>query len=238
MLLLRSTLFNLAFFAITPLFSLLIMLTRPLGLRVVWRWARLWSACVRGLLRVCCRIHIRVEGLEHLPTEPCVVMGKHQSALETVMMPLLVPMYAWVLKRELLYIPLFGWALWCIGVIAIRRGSPREAMRQVLEQGRAFLRKGRWVVIFPEGTRTAVGESGQYQPGGVVLAQHARVGILPFAHNAGRCWPKKGYLKYPGTVTIRFLPYLSPDDVAAEKRGAVLKRLQQQIEKETRALGG
>jgi len=238
MLLVRSTLFNLAFFAVTPIFSLLILISRPLGLRACWFWARAWSGCVRGLLRLCCRIHVRVEGLEHLPAAPCVVMGKHQSALETVMMPLLVPLYAWVLKRELLYIPLFGWALWCIGVIAIRRGSPRDAIRQVIEQGRAFLRAGRWVVIFPEGTRTPVGQTGVYQPGGAVLAQRAGVGILPFAHNAGRCWPKQGYVKYPGTVTIRFLPYLSAEQVAGMRRADLMRQLEQDIEAATRALGG
>jgi len=165
-------------------------------------------------------------------------MGKHQSALETVMMPLLVPPYSWILKRELFYIPVFGWALWSIGTIAIRRGNPREAIRQVIAQGRAFLDAGRWVVIFPEGTRSRVGQIGQYQPGGIVLAQKAGVGILPLAHNAGQCWPRKGFIKRPGTVTFRFLPYLSAEEVQARKRNDLLDDLREQIESTTRSLGG
>ena len=238
MLIVRSTIFNLCFFALTPLFSLLVVASRPFGFRASWIWARAWSATVRLLLRICCNIHIRVEGKEHFPDQPCVVMGKHQSALETVMMPLLVPPYSWILKRELLYIPLFGWALWSIGTIAIRRGNPREAIRQVIELGRAFLDAGRWVVIFPEGTRSPVGKTGQYQPGGIVLAQKAGVGILPLAHNAGVCWPRKGFIKRPGTVTFRFLPYIPAQEVQARRRNDLLKDIKDQIESETHALGG
>ncbi len=238
MLILRSAIFNLCFFTLTPLFSLLVVGSRPFGFRASWMWASAWSATVRCLLRVCCNIHIRVEGQEHFPDQPCVVMGKHQSALETVMMPLLVPPYSWILKRELFYIPIFGWALWSIGAIAIRRGNPREAIRQVIGQGRTFLNARRWVVIFPEGTRSPVGQAGQYQPGGIVLAQKAGVGILPLAHNAGVCWPRKEFIKRPGTVTFRFLPYLPAEEVRTRKRNDLLNDLKEQIESATRSLGG
>ncbi len=238
MILLRSALFNLLFFLVTPVFSLLVLFSRPFGFSVSWFWARAWSSLTRGLLRLCCGIRIRIEGREHLPDEPCVVIGKHQSALETIMMPLLVPPYTWVLKRELLHIPFFGWALMALGTIAIRRSSPRDALKQVLVQGRRFLEQGRWIVIFPEGTRTPVGKTGRYQPGGIVLAQKAGVGLLPLAHNAGRCWPRKGFMKYPGTVTLRFLPFIPPDQVASTPRDELLSRIRDQIEQETRRLGG
>jgi len=235
---LRSTLFNLAFMLATVPFSLLVILCRPLGFRAAWFWARGWSATVLGLLRLLAGVRLEVEGREHLPDAPCVVMAKHQSALETIAMPLLVPPFVWVLKRELFYIPVFGWALWALDEIAIRRSNPREALKQVLEQGRRFLKAGRWVVIFPEGSRMPPGETGDYQASGIMLARQAGVGILPMAHNAGTCWPKRGFLKRPGTVRIRFLPFIPADRVHEAPRPALLARLRDDIEAATRELGG
>ncbi len=235
---LRSAVFNLLFFSLTPLFSLLVLAFRPFGFAAAWFWARAWSASVRGLLRLVCGIRVVVEGREHMPDRPCVVMAKHQSAMETVLMPLLVPPYTWVLKRELFRIPLFGQALMALNAIGIRRGSPREALRQVAHDGAQRLKQGLWVVIFPEGTRSAVGTAGKYQPGGIVLAHKAGAGILPLAHNAGTCWPKRGFLKRPGTVTFRFLPFIAAEEVAATKRAELLARLEREIEAETRRLGG
>ena len=234
----RSLLFNALFILSTAVFSLLILLSRPFGHAPAWFWARSWSRLNFALLRLLCGLRLEIEGGEHCPDEPCVVMAKHQSAAETIAMPLLVPAYVWVLKRELFYIPLFGWALWALNAIAIRRSNPREALRQVIQQGMSFLQRGRWVVIFPEGTRSAPGETGNYQPGGVVLAQKAGVGILPMAHNAGRCWPKRGFIKRPGVIRVRFLPFIPADDVATMRRNDLLARLQHEIEQATRELGG
>jgi len=161
MLIIRSTLFNLCFMLLTILFSTLLILTRIFGFRAAWLWAKVWSASTFWLLHVLCGIKLRVEGREHLPDEPCVVMAKHQSAAETIAMPILVPPYVWILKRELYYIPFFGWALAIMGTIAIRRGNPREAIKQVIQQGSKFLKTNRWVVVFPEGTRSAPGETGK-----------------------------------------------------------------------------
>jgi len=238
MLFIRSALFNLFFFVLTPIFSLLILLFRPFGFSASWFWARLWSNIMLGLARMICGIKIEIEGQEHFPDTACVVMAKHQSAMETIAMPMLIPAYAWILKRELFYIPLFGWALAVMGTIAIRRGNPREAIKQVIEQGRARLDDGRWVVIFPEGTRSAVGTTGNYQPGGVIVAQKAEAAILPMAHNAGAHWPKRGFIKTPGTVTFRFLPLIDAETVTATKRNDLLERLERDIESETRKLGG
>jgi len=214
------------------------MLARIFGFRAAWFWAKSWSAFTFWLLRALCGVKLKIEGKEHFPGEPCVVMAKHQSAAETVAMPILVPPYVWILKRELYYVPFFGWALRIMGTIAIRRGSPREAIKQVIKQGAAFLKLGRWVVIFPEGTRSAVGETGNYQPGGVILAQKAGAGILPIAHNAGVCWPKRGFIKYPGVIDVRFLPYVTAAEVAETKRNDLLERLKNDIESATRELGG
>ncbi|HKI62523.1 MAG TPA: lysophospholipid acyltransferase family protein [Mariprofundaceae bacterium] len=238
MLLLRSTVFNLCFMLSTALFSTLLMITRIFGFRAAWFWAKAWSASTYWLLNILCRIKLRVEGREHLPDKPCVVMAKHQSAAETIAMPILVPPYVWILKRELYYIPFFGWALAVMGTIAIRRGNPREAIKQVIEQGKLFLDKQRWVVIFPEGTRSAPGTTGNYQPGGIVVAHKAGVGILPMATNAGICWPKNGFLKHPGTIRVRFLPFIDAETVAATKRSDLLAQLEKDIEAATRELGG
>lgn len=238
MLVIRSALFNLCFTVLTPLFSLLVILFRPFGFSASWLWARMWSQTIFMLLRLLCGIRIVIEGKENLPDHACVVVAKHQSAAETVAMPILVPPYTWVLKRELFNIPFFGWALALLGTIGIRRGSPREAIKQVMQDGSAMLNQGRWVVIFPEGTRSSVGTTGNYQPGGAILAQKAKAGILPLAHNAGALWPKRGFIKKPGTITFRFLPYIPAEEVSSIKRSELMVRLEADIEAATRQLGG
>lgn len=238
MLLFRSSIFNLCFFAMTPVFSFFILTFRLFGFSSAWFWAKLWTKSVLFLARYLCGIKLRIEGEEHLPNESCVVMAKHQSAFETIIMPMLVPPYVWILKRELFYIPLFGWALWAIKTIGIRRGNPREAIKQVNVDGSALLEQGKWVVIFPEGTRSNIGECGDYKAGGVVLAQKAGVGILPMAHNAATCWPKRGFIKKPGTITVRFLPFISAATVASSNRKELLERLKSDVEKHTRQIGG
>lgn len=238
MLFLRSLIFNILFMASTVIFSVLVTVFCLFGFSAAWFWARAWSGLTFALLRIICGVRLEVEGREHFPDEACVVMAKHQSAAETIAMPILVPPYVWILKRNLLYIPFFGWALAVIGTIAIRRGNPREAIKQVIQQGSVFLRQGRWVVIFPEGTRSAPGSSGNYQPGGIALAHKAQVGILPMAHNAGVCWPKHGFIKRPGVIRVRFLPFIPATEVATAKRNSLLKQLETDIETATRELGG
>ena len=238
MLVIRSALFNVCFMVLTPLFSLLVILFRPFGFSASWVWAKMWSNTIFLLLRLLCGIRIVIEGREHMPDHACVVVAKHQSAAETVAMPILVPPYTWILKRELFRIPFFGWALALMGTIGIRRGSPREAIKQVISDGTGMLAQDRWVVIFPEGTRAAVGTTGNYQPGGIILAQKAKSGILPMAHNAGALWPKRGFIKTPGIITFRFLPYIPAEQVVAMKRNELLERLKTDIEAATRALGG
>jgi len=238
MLVIRSAVFNVCFMLLTLLFSLLIILFRPFGFSASWVWAKVWSKVTFFLLRILCGIRIVIEGREHFPDHACVVVAKHQSAAETIAMPILVPPYTWILKRELFYIPFFGWALALMGAIGIRRGSPRKAIKQVIKRGSDMLGKNRWVVIFPEGTRAAVGTTGNYQPGGVILAQKAGAGILPMAHNAGALWPKRGFIKKPGTITFRFLPYIPAEEVSSTRRVELMARLEKDIEAATRELGG
>jgi len=238
MLILRSTLFNLCLFLLTPVFSILLIASRPFGFTAAWFWAKAWSATILGLARIICGIRLVVEGQEHLPDTPCVVMAKHQSAFETIAMPILIPPFTEVLKYSLYFIPIFGLVLWALHCISVRHDYPLRALKHVLIQGKYLLRRGRWVVIFPEGERVRPGASGHYQASGIMLARQAAVGILPMAHNAGVCWPKRSFIKYPGTIRIRFLPCIPPEEVAATPRNKLLERIKSEIEANTREVGG
>ena len=215
-----------------------VVFMRIFGASAAWKTAKFWGISSNFLLRYLCGIKIKYEGLEHIPAEPCVVVAKHQSTWETTTLPLLLPPFSWVLKKELMYIPLFGWALVALKAIGIQRDNPREALKQVNDLGLKALQEGRSVVIFPEGTRTPVGQSGNYQPSAIMLAKKAGVGILPVSHNAGVCWPKGAVIKHPGTITIRFLPLIPADEVADKKRNELLDEVEQQIEGTCRELGG
>ena len=154
------------------------------------------------LLRVICGIEYRVLGAEHIPKKPSIVLSKHQSAWETLAFQKIFPPQVWVLKKELLRIPFFGWGLAMTSPIAIDRSSGKAALEQVVEQGRDRLRQGFWVVIFPEGTRIAPGKKGKYRIGGAWLATHVNVPVVPVAHNAGEFWGRNSFIKRPGTITV------------------------------------
>jgi 1-acyl-sn-glycerol-3-phosphate acyltransferase len=165
-----------------------------------------WSRLVIRLARWILGIEWRVEGRENLPSRPAVILSKHQSAWETMAFQLIFPPQVLVLKRELLWIPFFGWGLALMSPIAIDRARGRSALRDIARRGRERLAQGFWVVIFPEGTRVHVGEKREYQQGGAWLAAQCGVPVVPVAHNAGRLWPRNAFLKSPGTVTVRIGP--------------------------------
>ncbi len=236
MILFRSVIFSAAFACWTGLCSFGFLLLRSLGWRWSWPLARLWSRGTIALLRAIVGAKVEIRGQDRLPSTPCVVLAKHQSALETIVMPLLGPPFVWVLKRELLWIPLFGWALWAADAIAINRKHPRKALAQVIRKGKEFLRKGRWVVIFPEGTRVPVGKEGRYQASGVLLAREARVPIVLVAVATGHIWPRGGLRKYPGRALIEVIGEIPKERVLSEKKEALLAEIKQRIEKATRAL--
>lgn len=153
--------------------------------------------------RTICRLDYKLSGEEHLSTVPAIVMSKHQSAWETIALRGLVPNnQAWVLKRELMWLPVFGWAMATLGPIAIDRKAGKKAARQVIEQGTTCLDMGRTVIIFPEGTRTAPGVRKKYGIGGGLLAEKTGVPVIPIAHNAGVFWRRRGIRKYPGTIQV------------------------------------
>lgn len=162
-----------------------------------------WCRLTLWMLRIINGINYRINGLEHLPAGPAVLLSKHQSAWETLAFPALIPHpLCFVLKRELLFIPFFGWALSMLKMVHINRNEIRRAFASILQQGRARLAAGAWIVIFPEGTRTLPGEQQKYKVGGARLAVEIGVPIIPIAHNAGCVWPRHSFIKYPGIVTV------------------------------------
>lgn len=197
-------------------FSMLVLTTIFFGLILaIFGWflpaainnriANGWGISNMFLLRIICGLSYRVSGLENLPQDrACVIMSKHQSAWETIAFRGLFPAnQAWVLKKELMFVPVFGWALAVLKPIAINRGSARQALKQVIEQGRTKLANGQHVIIFPEGTRVAPGEHQRYGVGGAMLAEKAgNAPVLPVAHNAGVFWRRRDIRKYPGTIDV------------------------------------
>lgn len=180
-----------------------------------WTHFNLWWA------RLSCGIRWDLQGLGNIPAQPCVVMCKHQSAWETMGLQLCFNPQTWVLKRELIRIPFLGWALWMLEPIAINRGSARESIKQLIRQGKRRIEAGRWVVVFPEGTRVAPGRRGRYHVGGAALARAAGCPVVPVAHNAGRFWGRQALFKQPGTVQVRIGPAIpskgkSPEELTRE----------------------
>src|SRR3954463_14974155 len=202
----RSSLFALALLLITPPYAVLALATLPLSRMARYHVISGWSKLVVHLARRILGITWRVEGHERLPTRPSVILAKHQSAWETMAFQLIFPPQVHVLKRELLWIPFFGWGLALMSPIAINRSRGVAALRSMAKKGRERLGQGFWVVVFPEGTRVRPGERRAYQLGGAWLAAAAEAPVVPVAHNAGLLWPRNAFLKRPGTVTVRIGP--------------------------------
>jgi len=228
----RSLAFNLAFLAWSTLIHILCL---PLlaGPRT-WIVAagRLWTAVTLGLLRLLCGLDYRVRGLEHLPAGACIIACKHQSAWETMAMPLVIADPSYVLKRELLRVPLFGWYLARAGMVAIDRSGGARSLKAMVAQARPIAAAGRRIVIFPEGTRTAPGSRRPYQPGVAGIARQLALPTVPAAVNSGLFWGRRSFLKRPGTITLEFLPPLPPDP----DRRRFLATLEQRIEEATARL--
>jgi len=226
---LRSAVFATVQIVITPVFAVIALLTFPLPPLARYRIITVWTRCIMWAARAICGIHYRVIGAEHIPREPCIILAKHQSAWETLAFQLIFPPQVWVLKKELLRVPFFGWGLAMLSPIAIDRSSRREALQQLIEQGRQRLQSGFSIVIFPEGTRIAPGRRGKYRPGGARLAVQTSTLVLPVAHNAGLRWGRNAFLKHPGLITVSIGAPINPAGLDAEK---LIARVEQWIEDE------
>jgi len=199
---LGSILFTAIMFASAAVYGCLVLVLRLFGYRVMYGAVRLWCRAMLTLLRWLCGLDYKVEGLEHVPAENTVVLMKHSSSWETIAQFLLFPRQTWVMKRELIWAPILGWVLFFLHPIAINRKGGRTAVEQVVEQGKKRLVDGFWVVVFPEGTRMPAGQTRRYGLSGTLLAQAAGRPIVPVAHNAGYYWPRRGWLKKPGTIEV------------------------------------
>ncbi len=175
--------------------------------------ARVWARVILVVLRWTCRLDFRVEGAERLPSGNHVVLMKHSSSWETVAQAVLFPTQVWVLKRELTWIPFVGWGIRQLRAIAVKRGSVGPAaVRDVLEQGKARLAEGDWVIFFPEGTRMPPGETRKYGVSGVMLAAANERLIVPVAHDSGYYWPRRGWIKRPGVIRVVIGPPIRASD--------------------------
>ena len=173
--------------------------------RVIGLWAR-FNIRTLGLL---CGVHYRVSGAENIPSPPAIVIANHQSAWETLAFQLIFPAQSYLLKQELLWLPFFGWGLALNRPIAINRSKKIRALDTLVKEGVIRLKEGRWLVIFPEGTRQNPGESGTFQVGGAMIAAKSGYPVVPVAHNSGLFWPKNSFLKYPGTVDVVIGPMIA-----------------------------
>jgi 1-acyl-sn-glycerol-3-phosphate acyltransferase len=200
---LASVLYTTVLFLDSLVFGFVIVLFGWLPFRKLYGFARAWALTNMKLAEFFCGLGWVVEGSEHIPREGAhVSMWKHTSTWETMAQMVVFPPQAWVLKREILWIPLVGWATWLLKCIAIDRGAGHRAVNQVLDQGRERLAAGIWVLIFPEGTRMAPGETRKYGMSGSLLASQAGAFIVPVAHNAGDFWPRRGLVKKPGLIRV------------------------------------
>ncbi|MDB4222507.1 1-acyl-sn-glycerol-3-phosphate acyltransferase [Granulosicoccus sp.] len=178
-------------------------------LAILWNKANIWG------LRYICGVTWKVEGRENIPDKPCVVLSKHQSTWDAYFLPIIFAPGVYVAKRSLIWIPIFGWALYLLKFILIDRSSGRSAITQMCEQAKDRLSRGRWVLVFPEGTRRPVGAEPCYRIGGAKIAESAQADVVPVAVNAGEFWPRMGFIKWPGEITFTIGPVISHEGKTA-----------------------
>jgi 1-acyl-sn-glycerol-3-phosphate acyltransferase len=210
---LRGLLFTVAMYGAALVGSSLVLLLFWAPHNVRWAVARGWGVFCLWAGRVICGLDVTTEGQENIPDEPCVFLIKHTTALETYWQIVALPPSSWVLKRELIWLPVFGWALGlAMPSIAIDRRAGGSAIKQVIEKGKVRIESGMSVCIFPEGTRMPPGETRRYGVSGAALAHEAGCPIVPVAHNAGDLWPKRGMAKKPGKIRFCIGPPITPGD--------------------------
>lgn len=202
MLMVRSAIFAVLHIVTAVIFSFISIFVWPFPFKTRYKIMTRWAQLNLWLLARICRIEYRVTGLENVPDGPSVILCKHQSSWETLALQSVFPPQVWVLKRELLWLPFFGWGLACLNPIAIDRKAGKKALQQVIDQGKQRLDSGKCVVVFPEGTRVPLGQMGRFGIGGARLATESGYPAVPVAHDAGKVWPRHGFIKYPGMINM------------------------------------
>lgn len=203
----RGLCFYLVLAVTVVLLSLVALLASPFT-DETWRYEKLcrpWAKFILATLRICCGVRLKVEGWENMPAAdvPHVVLAKHQSAWDPFWLGAFLPARAsFLYKKSLHWIPVVGWLIWSMNMLAIDRSQGRSAFQNFMEKGPEYLKRGWWICLFPEGTRVPPGVSAPLKTGGARFAVAHGVPILPIMHNAGRCWPKNSIAKHSGTITV------------------------------------
>lgn len=214
MLFLRSALFSVLLTVWTVICGILVLCTYVFPeqprFRSCYAICQMWRHGFMLGSRTLLGIRYVLQGQEHISTTPAIYLVKHQSAWETLALQIWIPPAVFVLKRELLHIPFFGWALWGLRMIWIDRSAGKSALAKIVAQGKQRLREGLSIIIFPEGTRVAPGKMGKFKTGGAHLAVQSGAPVIPVAHNAGELWPRNAFIKRSGTITVRFGPTIDP----------------------------
>jgi len=217
----------------TLLITPFVPLTYPLPYRTRYRFAHQWTRFNLWWLTLTCGLTYRVSGLENIPDTACIIMSKHQSAWETMALQLFFPPQVWVMKREILWIPFFGWAIGTMEPITIDRSAGRRAVNRIVEQGRKRLDDGRWIVVFPEGTRVPPGKKGRYGQGGGILSVETGYPVIPVALNAGEFWRRNAFIKYPGAIDVVIGHPIYPDNKDAAE---ITREVEEWIEGEMKKI--
>jgi len=231
---LRSLLFAILIFLATVIWAPLCVLFAPLPYPLRYYWTTRWNVFVLWAARFACGIRYRVQGMENLPDGPAVLLSKHQSAWETIFYPCIMPRpLVFVFKKEITYIPFFGWGIALLRMIPIDRSKGRDAIAQVIQHGRQRLENGQWVIMFPEGTRSAVGSQGKYKVGGTRLAVDTNTPVVPIAMNSGEVWPRKAFIKKPGLITVSIGKPIAPNGMNPHQ---LMQQVENWIESEMRII--
>ena len=210
---LRSGLLFIMVLAATIIIGLLMLFAAALPFSLQYKLASIWGTGVLFMTNAICGLSYQVSGMDKLPRDQnAIVLCKHQSAWETIFLMAILPPSSILLKKSLLWIPFWGWAMATLKPIAINRSTPKQALSQLLKQGAKRLQEGYWIVMYPEGTRTAPGEHQKFSASGSLLAQRTGFPVIPIAHNAGEFWPRNSFLKYPGVIQVKIGPAITVKD--------------------------
>ncbi|GGY54157.1 lysophospholipid acyltransferase family protein [Pseudoduganella albidiflava] len=231
---LRSLVFAVVMAIATVIWSFVCMLAAPLPYNKRYYVTSRWNVFVVWLAKVVCGIHYEFKGHENFPDSPAIVLSKHQSAWETIFLLANLPRpLVFVFKKEILYIPFFGWGIALLRMIPIDRKQGKNAFRMVVAHGKRRLKDGQWIIMFPEGTRIPVGQAGKYKSGGTRLAIETGVPVIPIAVNSGECWPKNSFIKYPGKITVSVGKPISSEGQTPD---GMMEQVEQWIESEMRVI--
>ena len=233
-LILRSVVFMVLMAVATIIWSFACLLSAPFPYAQRYWWTSRWNVFVIWTARVICGIRYEIRGAENLPDAPVILLSKHQSAWETIFYVINMPRpLVFVFKKELTYVPFFGWGIALLRMIPIDRKQGKNAFKSVVMHGKRRLKDGQWIIMFPEGTRTPVGSQGKYKSGGTRLAVETETPVVPIALNSGECWPKNSFIKKPGKITVSIGKPISSEGQTPD---GLMEQVEQWIESEMRVI--